>query len=132
EVYRRRTADLPAELIPEALLRKLAYYSGGRMREFVRLIRETTGPAWDESLPAADDRVVEQAIESLREETEAGLTSRHMEILRSLLADPELLPDDDAVAEMLDVCLILPYPNQSEWFFPHPMLLKVKLPKPSG
>ncbi|MCA9701610.1 MAG: hypothetical protein KC431_29085, partial [Myxococcales bacterium] len=69
EVYRRRTADLPAELIPEALLRKLAYYSGGRMREFVRLIRETTGPAWDESLPAADDRVVEQAIESLREET---------------------------------------------------------------
>ena len=36
------------------------------------------------------------------------------------------------LADMLDVCLILPYPNESEWFFPHPLLLKVKLAKPSG
>jgi hypothetical protein len=43
-----------------------------------------------------------------------------------------VLPDDDVVAEMLDLCLILPYPNESEWFFPHPLLLKVKLPTASG
>jgi hypothetical protein len=132
DVYRRRTDDLPADLIAEPLLRKLAYFSGGRMREFVRLIRGICGPAWDRSLTKADDAVVERAIEVLREETEAGLTKRHMVVLRELLADPEQLPDNDVVAEMLDLCLILPYPNQSEWYLPHPLLLKAKLRKPAG
>jgi hypothetical protein len=131
EVYRRRTTDLPAGLVPEPLLRKLAYYSGGRMREFVRLVREISGPAWDRSLPHADEGVVERAIEHMREETEGGLTRRHLDVLRGLLDDPGELPDDDVVGEMLDVCLILPYPNESEWYFPHPLLLKVKL-RPSG
>jgi hypothetical protein len=132
EVYRRRTGDLPRDLVPEPLLRKLAYYSGGRMREFVRLIRELSGPAWDLSLTQVSGEIVEQAIDNMREETEGGLTRKHLDILRELLEHPGELPDDDIVAEMLDVCLILPYPNESEWFFPHPLLLKVKLPKPSG
>jgi hypothetical protein len=131
EVFRRRTTDLPAALVPEPLLRKLAYYSGGRMREFVRLVRELAGPAWDRSLPQADEEVVERAIEHMREETEGGLTRRHLDVLRGLLVDPGVLPDDDVVGEMLDVCLVLPYPNESEWYFPHPLLLKVKL-RPSG
>jgi hypothetical protein len=132
EVYRRRTGDLPAELVSEPLLHKLAYYSGGRMREFVRLVRGISGPAWDRSLPAADDIVVERAIEELREETEAGLTKKHLAVLRELLEDPEQLPDNPVVAEMLDLCLILPYPNKSEWHLPHPLLLKDKLRKPAG
>lgn len=136
EVYRRRTADLTAnlgaDLLPESLLHKLAYFSGGRMREFVRLIREISGPAWDRSLGSVTDEIVEQAIDNMRGETEGGLTRRHLDILRGLLEHPDELPDDDVVAEMLDVCLILPYPNKSEWYFPHPLLLKVKLPKPSG
>ena len=132
ELYRRRTTDLPPELIDEAHLRELAYYSGGRMREFVRLIRTLAGPAWDRSLAVADRDAVEQAIEELRAETEAGLSTRHLRILRGLLEDPGELPDDPLVGEMLDVCLILPYPNESEWYLPHPLLLKVKLPRPSG
>jgi hypothetical protein len=132
EVYRRRTAGLPRDLVPEPLLRKLAYYSGGRMREFVRLIRELSGPAWDLSLTQVSAEIVEDAIDNLREETEGGLTRKHLDVLRALLEHPGELPDDDVVAEMLDVCLILPYPNESEWFFPHPLLLKVKLRKPSG
>jgi hypothetical protein len=132
ELYRRRTGDLPPELVDETSLHKLAYYSGGRMREFVRLIRELAGPAWDKSLVAANAEVVEHAIEQLRSETEAGLGKRHLDILRELLESPGELPDDPLVGEMLDVCLILPYPNESEWYFPHPLLLKVKLPKPGG
>lgn len=132
DVYARRTEDLPPDLIPRELLRKLAYYSGGRMREFVRLVRELSGPAWDQSLDHATNDIVERAVENMREATEGGLTRRHVEIMRSLIERPTELPDDDIVAEMLDVCLILPYPNESEWYFPHPLLLKVKLPKPSG
>ncbi len=134
EVFRRRTAELGelGELVPEPFLRKLAYYSGGRMREFVRLIRELSGPAWDDSLAQVDEAIVDRALDNLREETEAGLTQKHLDVLRQLLANPDVLPDDAVVADMLDLCLILPYPNESEWFFPHPLLLKVKLAKPSG
>ncbi|PRP96020.1 hypothetical protein [Enhygromyxa salina] len=130
EVYRRRTTDLPSELIPAAFLHKLAYYSGGRLREFVRLVRELAGPAWDRSLPQADEQVVNQTIDRMREETEAGLTKAHLNVLRELLRDPSELPNNDLVEEMLDLCLILPYPNESEWYLPHPLLLKAKLPKP--
>lgn len=130
QVYRRRTVDLPQDLIPEALLRKLAYYSGGRIREFVRLVRELSGPAWDRSLAQADEQVVNHAIERMREVTEAGLTKGHLKVLRELLDDPSELPNNSLVEEMLDVCLILPYPNESEWYLPHPLLLKAKLPKP--
>lgn len=130
EVYRRRTADLPSDLIPTPLLRKLAYYSGGRIREFVRLLRELSGPAWDRSLSQANEDVVDHAIERMREVTEAGLTKGHLEVLRELLDDPSELPNDALVDEMLDVCLILPYPNESEWYLPHPLLLKAKLRPP--
>lgn len=131
EVFHRRTRDL-GEIVPEPILRKLAYYSGGRMREFVRLIRELSGPAWDRGLAQVTDEVVEQAIDNLREETEAGLTQKHLDVLQQLLDNPDVLPDNDVVAEMLDLCLILPYPNKSEWFYPHPLLLMVKLPTASG
>lgn len=129
KVYERRTTDLPAGLVPEPLQRKLAYYSGGRMREFVRLLREIAGPAWDRSLPQADELVVDAAIETLRHETEAGLTRGHLDILRELIEAPGELPNSELVGEMLDLCLILPYPNESEWYYPHPLLLKVKLAK---
>jgi len=132
EVYRRRTTDLPDDLVPDPLLRKLAYYSGGRMREFVKLLREIAGPAWDRSLKRADEAVVDRAIENMREVTEAGLTKAHLGVLRELLADPGELPESELVADMLDVCLILPYPNDSEWYLPHPLLLKTKLAKPGG
>jgi len=131
EVFRRRTDDL-GDIVPEPSLRKLAYYSGGRMREFVRLIRELSGPAWDDGLAQVNEAIVDRALDSLREETEAGLTQKHLDVLRRLLANPDVLPDDGVVAEMLDLCLILPYPNESEWFFPHPLLLKIKLPTASG
>jgi hypothetical protein len=50
--------------------------------------------------------------------------------LRELIDDPSELPNNPLVDEMLDVCLILLYPNDSEWYLPHPLLLKAKLPKP--
>src|SRR6185436_15294802 len=39
EVFRRRVRDLRAEdIVPPALLDRLAYYSGGRLRDFVKSI----------------------------------------------------------------------------------------------
>lgn len=133
-IYRRRVAGLDFEPLGDMQLRKLAYYSGGRIREFVRLIRSLCGPAWRHDLAQVSDEIIEHAIDEVRLETEGGLTRRRLDLLRALLDNPNELPDDgdELVAEMLDVCLILPFPNESEWYFPHPLLLKAKLPKPSG
>ncbi|NJK31853.1 MAG: hypothetical protein HC927_05225 [Deltaproteobacteria bacterium] len=132
EVFRRRVVDLAGEVVPEPLLRKLAFYSGGRMREYVWLLRRICGPAWDRNLEQADETLIDQAIDEMRHQTEAGLTIRQVEILQALMRNPSVLPDDPKIPDMLDVCLILPYPNESEWYFPHPLLLKAKLAKPPG
>lgn len=65
---------------------------------------------------------------------EVLLTRRHLGVLRTLLKNPDELPDDDVVGEMLDICLILPYPDESTWYLPHPLLLKARIPRlpPSG
>lgn len=66
DLYGRRVKDLVGEVIPEELLRKLAYYSGGRGRDFVRLVRMTAERAWDRDLAEADAEVVEGSIDERR------------------------------------------------------------------
>jgi hypothetical protein len=39
------------------------------------------------------------------------------------MADPaHLLPDEESVEDLLDSFYLLPYPNESEWYYPHPLL----------
>jgi hypothetical protein len=130
EVFRRRVSDLPwdGDMIPAALLDKLAYFSGGRTRDFVRFIRLLSDRCWDRELAQADARAVDEVIDERRRLLEAGLNRRHVDVLRVVLEDPQhMLPDDDIVDEMLDNWWLLPYPNESEWYQPHPLLMLVKL-----
>jgi hypothetical protein len=130
EVFRRRVADLDPDggAIPVPLLRKLAYFSGGRTRDFVRFIRLVSDRCWDRQLAQADIQAVDDVIDERRRVLEAGLNRRHLDILEAVLADPQhMLPDDDIVDEMLDNWWLLPYPNESEWYQPHPLLMLVKL-----
>lgn len=130
EVFRRRVADLDPDgaLVPTSLLRKLACFSGGRTRDFVRFIRLLSDCCWDRELPQADLQAVDEVIDERRRVLEAGLNRRHVDILSAVLADPQhMLPDDDIVDEMLDNWWLLPYPNESEWYQPHPLLMLVKL-----
>lgn len=130
EVYRRRVTDLDPDgaAIPAPLLRKLAYFSGGRTRDFVRFVRLLSDRCWDRELTQADAEAVDDVIDERRRVLEAGLHRRHVDILSAVLADPQhMLPDDDIVDEMLDNWWLLPYPNESEWYQPHPLLMLVKL-----
>lgn len=130
DVFRRRVADLDPEgtIIPVPLLRKLAYFSGGRTRDFVRFIRLLSDRCWDRELAQADAQAVDEVIDERRRVLEAGLNRRHVDLMSAVLADPQhLLPDDDIVDEMLDNWWLLPYPNESEWYQPHPLLMLVKL-----
>ncbi len=131
DLFHRRADDLDPACIPEPLLRKLAYYSGGRVRDFVRFIRMTSERAWSGDLASADEAAVDEVIDEWRRLVEMGINRRHLELLDALLDEQEL-PDDPRIPDMLNRGWILPYPNESEWYFPHPLLLKVKLAKRRG
>lgn len=82
--------------------------------------------AWSADAAQADEAMVEEVIDEHRRLVEMGINRRHVELLAELLDDQEL-PDDEKIPEMLNRSWILPYPNESEWYFPHPLLMKVKL-----
>lgn len=131
EAWRHRTRDLDPEQtrFPEPLLRRLAWCSGGRMRDLVRLVRMVAEHAWDRSLEVVDEAAVEAAIDERRRVVEEGLNQRHLELLRSVMDDPQhLLPADERTLELLTNLWLLPYPNESIWWFPHPLLTQKLLP----
>ncbi|MCB9760705.1 MAG: hypothetical protein H6739_12760 [Alphaproteobacteria bacterium] len=125
EVFARRVVDLPGgpECIAEGELRRLAWHSGGLLRDYARLIREIAEDAWDRELERADRQAVERAIDTLRRRVEGGLNRRHIALLQEVADDPRhKLPDDDKVSELLDNHWLLPYSNGSDWYMPHPLL----------
>jgi hypothetical protein len=130
EVVRLRTHDLQngAGAIPPELVQHLAYYSGGRVREFIRLVRRVALECADRGLSVADRESVDAAIDRRRRLAESGLTRKHVHLLQLIIEDPEhMLPDDDEVEKLLEQQLLLAYPNESEWYFPHPLLTIRKL-----
>ena len=124
ELYRRRTADLNAkDLISNELLERLAYYSGGRARDFVRFIRMLAEGGWTEDAESSTPTLVNNVLDEARRLLETGLDAGHIEVLEQLAADPKRrLPADERARELLSYGQLLPYPNESEWYYPHPLL----------
>lgn len=125
DVFRRRVEDLgdPESFIPHSLLQKMAFYSGGRTREFVRFVRIVADKCSSQNMPVANTEAIDKAIDERRRAHEQGLNRRHIDLLRTVMDDPQhVLPDDEHVEEMLDNWWLLPYPNESEWYYPHPLL----------
>jgi hypothetical protein len=123
DVFRKRVADLRApDLIPDDLLRRLAYYSGGRARDFIRLIRSMAEQAYDEA-DQANRPLVDRVIREARQLLEAGLDAGHIRVLEAAAADPRrAIPEDPRARDLLDYGKLLPYPNETEWYYPHPLL----------
>lgn len=128
EVYRRRVGDLgpgTALGIPEPLLDRLAYYSGGRMRDFVRLVRLVSEACWDRDLPLADEAAVDACIDERRRIQELGITQEALEILKQVVQHPQhLLPASPRTQALVEQNHLLPYPGESQWYFPHPLLMQ--------
>lgn len=124
DVFRYRVRDLGAEnVIPAPLLDKLAYYSGGRLRDFVKSIKLLAGYGWDDNVPVVTSKHVDRVIKEVRLLIEIGMHVGDIDLLYAIATDPNhRLPDGDIARELLTYGRLLPYPNESEWFYPHPLL----------
>jgi hypothetical protein len=124
ELFRLRTEDLKVEdIISDEMLQRLAYYSGGRARDFVKLIRSLAERGWIEDAGSATAPLVDKVIDEARRLLEAGLDAGHIKVLQDVTEDPgRRLPADALARDLLDYGKLLPYPNESEWYYPHPLL----------
>jgi len=135
ELFRLRIEDLPnhAAAITEEAMATMIRYSGGRVRDFVRLVRDVAARAWDADAPQIDIQLASKAVDELRKEYENAVNRRHIEILRGVLDDPEhRLPDADETPDLLKYFRLLPYANGNEWYYPHPLLTLKLLIRRSG
>lgn len=122
-LFRARTRDLAADgVVSDAQLKRLAWSSGGRARDFVRLVRELAMQCFWAKVERAGEQEVDAAIDEARRLWESGLHKGHARVLAAVMSDPSKLPDDPLTWELLQLDRLLPYPNNSEWFYPHPLL----------
>jgi predicted ATPase len=125
-LYALRTNDLGAEakdLVSEEHLTTLAYRSGGRARDFVRFIRTLAEAAWDQDASTTTPGLVKQVLDEWRWRQETGLNRAHIQLLEKVMRDPEhRLPQDPLADELLEYNHLLSYSNDSEWYYPHPLL----------
>lgn len=124
--------------VETAAIDRLAWLSGGRVRDFMHLLRESIVAAFADDTAAIGMPHAIRAIDSRRRLKEGGMHAGHVEILRALRDDPERrlpAPPERAdgrnfVQDLLDAQNIVVLPNESEWYFPHPLLTLNVVPKP--
>lgn len=134
-LFLRRVSDLGSrapQLVPPHLLDRLAYYSGGRARSFVTMVRRLSELAYTADAAAADEAMVDRVLRERRLQQETGLHRGHLRVLQAIADDPQhALVEDSLVEELLVTGSLLPFPNQSEWYYPNPLLL-MHMVKPSA
>lgn len=112
-------------------INRMAWCSGGRARDFVKLVRGVAERAWDEKLDRVTGAIVEASVDEARRKKESGLNSEEIALLEQVLRDERrALPGKPEAISLLDKQRLVPYPNESTWYFPHP-LLTLNLVKPS-
>lgn len=128
-MFATRVAGAVEAVEPDAL-RHLAWCSGGRARDFVRLTRMLAERVLITRAARATRAHVDAVVDEARRLRETGLHKGHIEIMEALARDPERqLPADPEAWNLLHWDCVLPYPNGGEWYCPHPLLL-LRMVKP--
>jgi hypothetical protein len=119
------------QVLQPAALDKLALASGGDLRNFMqRLVSDVVGKAQFalDRLPlAADDHIVQGALQESRGETERLTVRSEWPLLASIGRTHKAIAQDRfeslrAMARLFGVRVILNYRNGAEWFDVHPLL----------
>lgn len=125
--------DGPLQPFPDAIVDRLAYYSGGLNRDFVRMVQIAAGEAWDLEAESLTDEIVDFTLREARRLKEAEINRKEIELLEQVMNDPERrLPEGDMAAALVDQQRLLAYPNETTWYFPHPLLTLALLKPESG
>lgn len=120
---RQIVREAPSDPFPQEMVDRLAYYSGGLSRDFVRMIRMAAGEALDGETEALTPAIVEFTLREARRLKEAQMNSEEIELLERLMIDNDhKLPPGDVAATLLAQQRLLAYPNKTTWYFPHPLL----------
>lgn len=124
KLYARRVPEpRGSNLVSQPLLERMAYYSGGHVREFVGFIRRLAELAWDDDADTATQDHVKTLLDERRRLREAGLNAGHIRVLESVAADARhRFPENEMGLSLLINGSLLPYPDGNEWYYPHPLL----------
>lgn len=126
----RRGATMPCEdPIPPTVIDRLAYYSGGLVRDFVRMIAFAASEAWELRAERVTDSIVDETLRDARALQELRITSGDIAVLQEVMQDPEhKLPAGQEAYELLRQQRLLPFPNDTPWYYPNPLLTLAVLP----
>ncbi len=118
---------------PDAIIDRLAYYSGGLSRDFVRMVQLAAGEAYDAGAESLTDAIVDFTLREARRLKEAEITDKEIELLEHVMGDPSRrLPEGDMAAALVDQQRLLAYPNETTWYYPHPLLTLALLKNQPG
>lgn len=123
DAFAARTTDVEgaARRVPEAIVRRIAYYSGGRFRDFVRFVRDLAGECWDDDVDVATNDHLDRVLDQWRKLYEEGLDADGIALLMEA-AQTRQLPGGDDVLPLIIRLQLLPFPNGTKWWAPHPLL----------
>lgn len=131
ELWNRRAldAEFSVDLMQPALVRRLAWASGGSIRDFSEMVRDIARLGWSQECPA-DLAHIDQVVDEWRRRWEHGLNSAELTTLREVLQSRRL-PGDEIDQRLLALRCIVAWPNETVWYFPHPLLLLRMLSSPA-
>ncbi len=113
----------PSAAFPDELVDRLAYYSGGVTRDFIKMIRMIAGEAWDGEAEAITLEMVDYTLRESRRAKERAMHAGEIELLEQLMIDRERkLPDGELAGKLVADQRMLAYPNETIWYYPHPLL----------
>lgn len=108
-------------LLTERQIVQLAWASGGLIRVFCEMIQGVARAGWlDDTV--ATSAIVDHEIDQWRRRWEENLHLRDIETLQAVREARQLIGDDHELA-LLDQRCIVAWPNDSRWYYPHPLLL---------
>jgi hypothetical protein len=123
---RAEAAEVPASLLPEPAVRRLAWASGGFVRDFLEMVQDAVDLAWDDD-SAVTEAHVAAVVDAWRRRWEEGLGTTKLAALAEV-ARHRNHDDSDLHRQLLQERCIVAFPNESEWYLPHPLLLLKAVP----
>jgi len=116
--------EVPEDVLPPASLERLAWSSGGRLRDFMGFMRAIAERAFGAALARVEPDLVRSIVDAERRRQSDGLNDEEISLLESLARDPaHRLPGSEIAISLLEQQLILSYPNEDAWYLPHPLLM---------